>query len=204
MSPFDTQTYKDHPFSPKGRFTRLSYLAWYFISVIIYSMALLVILPLIAISFFIPTGQSFPPTAMIALVLVLISVVGFMVATVCITIRRLHDLNKSGWLWLLTLVPFINLIFMIYVCVARGSTEANQYGPFRATEQSEKLLGSIYVIFMALLLVLYVAIMSSYVLFHDQVNQYFTEMSKASMVYGDESSAITDDEDEHQPDSKTF
>ena len=43
-------------------------------------------------------------------------------------IRRLHDLNKSGWFMLLGLVPFINIIFALYLLLAPGTNGWNEYG----------------------------------------------------------------------------
>ena len=44
------------------------------------------------------------------------------------TIRRLHDINRSGgWGWLL-LVPLVNLIFIVVLCCFQGSSGENRYG----------------------------------------------------------------------------
>ncbi len=43
-------------------------------------------------------------------------------------IRRLHDLNKSGWYILITFVPLIGLIFLIYLFFAPGQIGWNKYG----------------------------------------------------------------------------
>lgn len=40
------------------------------------------------------------------------------VASFSIAIRRFHDLGKSGWFSLLLLIPLVNLIVIIYLCVA--------------------------------------------------------------------------------------
>lgn len=43
--------------------------------------------------------------------------------------RRLHDLNKSGWMGLLMYVPIVNFFFALWVLFARGDEGANDYGP---------------------------------------------------------------------------
>ena len=43
-------------------------------------------------------------------------------------VKRLHDLNKSGWLWLLALIPLVNLFFGIYLLFGKGTEGANDYG----------------------------------------------------------------------------
>ncbi len=42
--------------------------------------------------------------------------------------RRLHDLNKSGWLSLLFIVPLINIILGLYLMFAPGTMGNNNYG----------------------------------------------------------------------------
>lgn len=42
--------------------------------------------------------------------------------------RRLHDLNKSGWLSLLVFVPLANAILGIILLFKPGSHEENKYG----------------------------------------------------------------------------
>lgn len=43
-------------------------------------------------------------------------------------IRRLHDLNMTGWLSLLILIPFLGLLFALYLLFAPGTAGANNYG----------------------------------------------------------------------------
>ena len=43
--------------------------------------------------------------------------------------RRLHDLNKSGWMQLIWLIPLLGWIYMIYLLVQPGDAGDNQYGP---------------------------------------------------------------------------
>jgi len=45
-----------------------------------------------------------------------------------ITVRRLHDLNHSGWFVLISLIPYINNVFSIYLFVWPGTKNANKYG----------------------------------------------------------------------------
>ena len=50
------------------------------------------------------------------------------IGSIMLGIRRLHDLNKSGWFMLLLLVPLINLVFVLYMYLAPGQVGANKYG----------------------------------------------------------------------------
>jgi len=44
------------------------------------------------------------------------------------TIKRLHDLDKSGWYSLLLLIPFVNFVFGLYILFKKGADGRNQYG----------------------------------------------------------------------------
>jgi uncharacterized membrane protein YhaH (DUF805 family) len=44
-------------------------------------------------------------------------------------VRRLNDLNATGWISLLGLVPFVNLIFWLVLLCMPGSVGSNRYGP---------------------------------------------------------------------------
>lgn len=50
------------------------------------------------------------------------------VGIIMIGIRRLHDLDKSGWFMLIVLIPFVNIIFALYLLLASGTVGYNQYG----------------------------------------------------------------------------
>ena len=44
-------------------------------------------------------------------------------------VRRLHDINKTGWWLLLGLVPVIGMVMLIVWAIKRGDKEINKYGP---------------------------------------------------------------------------
>lgn len=44
------------------------------------------------------------------------------------SVRRLHDLNKSGWWMLICLVPIVNIFFGIYFGFFKGTEGPNNYG----------------------------------------------------------------------------
>lgn len=44
------------------------------------------------------------------------------------TTLRCHDLDKTGWLALLLLVPYLNILFLIYLLVKKGTDGPNTYG----------------------------------------------------------------------------
>lgn len=50
------------------------------------------------------------------------------IGSIMIAIRRLHDLNKSGWFLLISLIPLVNMIFVLYILLVPGTVGDNQYG----------------------------------------------------------------------------
>lgn len=43
-------------------------------------------------------------------------------------VKRLHDLNKTGWMILICLIPIVGWIFSLYMLFADGTVGPNQYG----------------------------------------------------------------------------
>jgi uncharacterized membrane protein YhaH (DUF805 family) len=54
---------------------------------------------------------------------------GTLLPTIAVQVRRLHDLDKSGWWVLLGLIPLIGIIVLIYWYVQPGTPGANRFGP---------------------------------------------------------------------------
>ncbi len=48
--------------------------------------------------------------------------------SIAVTVRRLHDSNKSGWMYLLTIIPYIGFIFFIVFGFLPGTRGENDYG----------------------------------------------------------------------------
>lgn len=51
-----------------------------------------------------------------------------LIPSLAVGARRLHDVNKSGWLQLLGLIPILGWIYLIYVCAQPGDATDNKYG----------------------------------------------------------------------------
>jgi uncharacterized membrane protein YhaH (DUF805 family) len=51
-----------------------------------------------------------------------------LVPSIAVGVRRLHDIDKSGWFYLVYLIPLVGFIMMI-VWGVTDSTPDNQYGP---------------------------------------------------------------------------
>ena len=154
----------DSPLSSSGRFTRLSFLAWNFILAMSFSCIFTILMFIGLVGFSISTMQDpanlfSHPLTIISILLGVLLYIAFMASFIIICIRRLHDMNKSGWLVLLIFIPLVGIIFSIYIFAARGTVGSNAYGAFRPTEQAEKFLGYLYLVFIAIFLIFYVAIL---------------------------------------------
>jgi uncharacterized membrane protein YhaH (DUF805 family) len=68
------------------------------------------------------------------LILAVIYYLGILVPSLAVTIRRLHDIGKSGWWILINFVPFVGgLILLIFTCLD-SQTNDNQFGPSPKTQ----------------------------------------------------------------------
>jgi uncharacterized membrane protein YhaH (DUF805 family) len=65
---------------------------------------------------------------MAVLLLVVLALLGLIVPSIAVTVRRLHDQDKSGWFYLLTFVPYIGGIIMIVLMCIEGTRGPNKYG----------------------------------------------------------------------------
>jgi uncharacterized membrane protein YhaH (DUF805 family) len=115
--------YQPKIFSFSGRIGRMRYLA-YGIGLNILLMAVMIPLGGVTAGMGGEAGMSMLGMVMVGL---------FYIATIAISImfakRRLNDLNRSGWWFLLFLVPIVNLLMAIYMVFFPGSDGDNNFGP---------------------------------------------------------------------------
>ena len=48
--------------------------------------------------------------------------------TATMIVRRLHDLEKSGWWFLIVLIPLVGMLYLIYLFIQEGDMNENIYG----------------------------------------------------------------------------
>ena len=95
----------------KGRAARPEYW-WFFLSyVIVYIVAAII------------------GGALDASWLVYIPLVVYLVPLIAAAVRRLNDTGRSGWWYLIGLVPFVGWIILIVFLASEGNAGPNQYGP---------------------------------------------------------------------------
>ena len=73
-------------------------------------------------------GDSRSSVALLVAFALYLAVLALCVPSVMLTIRRWHDLGKSGWFTLLSLIPVVNFFVEIYLWVAPGTAGPNAYG----------------------------------------------------------------------------
>lgn len=61
-------------------------------------------------------------------VLSLLFSLAMIVPSIAVSIRRLHDINKSGWWYLIGLIPIVGLVLIAFY-VMDSQVGENQYGP---------------------------------------------------------------------------
>ena len=49
--------------------------------------------------------------------------------SLAVTFRRLHDVDRSGWWWLIVLIPLVGAIVLIVWLARRGTDGPNRFGP---------------------------------------------------------------------------
>lgn len=56
-------------------------------------------------------------------------------------VRRLHDIEKSGWMMLIALIPLIGAIWLIVLFAKNGTVGPNQYGedPKNSTDEINEI-----------------------------------------------------------------
>lgn len=86
---------------------------------------------LLGIAFFILELLLVSSLGLVMLLVALQIVVGLMASWIgtILTMRRLHDIGKSGWWYWIGLIPLIGtILLLVWACTASEAKE-NQYGP---------------------------------------------------------------------------
>ena len=51
-----------------------------------------------------------------------------LIPTMALTVRRLHDIGKSGWFYLIALIPYIGGLILILLMCIEGQPASNKWG----------------------------------------------------------------------------
>ena len=107
-----------------GRATRSEY--WWWVLALILLMLVLGVIdgallaPVMGFERFSPeAGQPISMLASLAL----------LIPSLAVSVRRLHDIDRSGWWYLLSLIPVIGTLVLIYWYVQPGTAGETRFGP---------------------------------------------------------------------------
>ena len=138
------------PFSIEGRIGRLRFLAWSMVLSLV-TIAVVGVFALIALAL---VSTDSTAGLIVGGILAFVLCVVFLIATILISVQRLHDVGWSGWLWLLNLVPFVGSFFPLLLVVLPGAGVANRYGaPPPPNSTAVKVLSSLWLVLIALMIV---------------------------------------------------
>ena len=126
------ETFKETFFSFEGRLNRQRY--WMRILALIGITIGIIVLAtsLFGISYVMENRYESSTGSYVAVglfsVIAVIVYIAMMVSSFSLLIRRLHDLDQSGWMSLLTFVPLVSFGLLIYTGFFRGTDGPNRYG----------------------------------------------------------------------------
>ena len=52
------------------------------------------------------------------------------IPSLTVSIRRFHDINKSGWFVLLNFIPFVGWIIVLAMLAGKGTEGKNRFGEY--------------------------------------------------------------------------
>lgn len=121
-----------------------------------------------------------------------------------VTIRRLHDINKSGLWYLINFIPFIGGIWFLILLIKKSDSGENKYGPVPQTSANskEQTMKAIRIIIFSLIVVfLFIFVIHSFekpeqaVVTHNESNTTFCRPNsmKEKMKCDAEEAARRDD-----------
>lgn len=91
----------------------------------VFTLIMAIIYYVISLSEMAVTGQKAPEFSIAGTL--------FLLATLCptiaVSVRRLHDRDKSGWLFLLFFLPLVGAIIMLALMIPKGTEGNNRFGP---------------------------------------------------------------------------
>lgn len=117
------ELYQPKIFTFNGRIGRMRYLAY---GIGVNLLLMLVMVPLVSATAFMGGD---PGSSMIGIVGIGLFYVVTIVISVMFAKRRLNDLNRSGWWFLLFIIPLVNLLLAIYLIFFPGTDGSNNFGP---------------------------------------------------------------------------
>ena len=81
--------------------------------------------------------------SIVMVVILVIYVLATLIPSIALSVRRLHDIGKSGWMYLITFIPYIGgFILLIFACM-EGESRPNKWGPNPKGEGNDLVIDQI-------------------------------------------------------------
>jgi uncharacterized membrane protein YhaH (DUF805 family) len=111
--------YEPRLFAFSGRLGRVRYLVYGTIVPFIIAMLL---------GATVAIGTAAGGLGLLTFLLILPGSIAMVVSAIVFARRRLNDLDQSGWMYLITFVPFVNMALAIWMVFAPGTAGPNRFG----------------------------------------------------------------------------
>ncbi|GAA1726084.1 DUF805 domain-containing protein [Isoptericola hypogeus] len=111
-----------------GRARRSEFWFWYLFLVIVGGVVGTVV-GIVAASSYDATTETFGAGLYVVSSLVSLVWLALVLPTLAVMVRRLHDQDKSGFFWFLSLIPLVGGIIMIVLYALPGTAGPNRFGP---------------------------------------------------------------------------
>ena len=110
-------------FDFEGRSSRSEYW-WSYLAITILNITIVIL------------SNSLDPSSGIHIILFLFSI-GLLIPSLAVGVRRLHDIDKSGWWLLIYLIPLIGMIILIFWFATKSDEGINRFGDHYVFEPSD-------------------------------------------------------------------
>ena len=124
-SPTDA-TYQPKVFTPQGRIGRLRYLAYGLASTL---LMIPVFMLAGALAAMVGGTEEDPMASGIFVIIGGLAYLFIVVFSFIFAKRRFNDMDQSGWLSLLMIIPLVNLIVILVLIFKAGTPTSNKFGP---------------------------------------------------------------------------
>ncbi|WP_039018743.1 DUF805 domain-containing protein [Halocynthiibacter namhaensis] len=75
-----------------------------------------------------PTGSPSMAPIILSSSLLTVFVLGSLLPSISVMVRRLHDVNRSGWWYWIALVPLVGIILLLVWFCTKGTDGPNDFG----------------------------------------------------------------------------
>lgn len=116
------------PFSFDGRIRRMEYVLSFLISSFVSGIVWMIAFASIGFGIIAGDPVSVGGGSVFAVLIGIAAYVAIAWFGLAQGVKRLHDIDKSGWLILLCLVPVVNFFWGLYILFADGTVGPNQFG----------------------------------------------------------------------------